>query len=196
MTTRFRTLLVGALLALSVTSLATAAEVVPTPADPIDAMTPAQAKRELAARRTTALARLQAYRSRGVFPRNRVTRGMANVFMDENGYLCAMATLIQASGRQDLVDQIAGDNNLIRMGETTSGPLYDWMLRSGLTVEEIALVQMPDMRMPEPAPVTWLPEENARIKGHILMVVNRLKKDTRISLTIAARRLQAAKQKT
>ena len=90
--------------------------------------------------------------------------------------------------------QIARDNNFIRLGEVTSGPVYQWMLRSGLTIEEIALVQLPDSREVI-GDIDWKPDEDRRINDHILMTVNRLTKDTRSSLVIAARRLAAALKK-
>ncbi len=160
-------------------------------ADPIDAMSPAAAKKELARRRAIALARLRAYRQAQIYPRNRGVDGLANVFIDELGQLCAMAKLIQLSGRQDLVDQIHRENNLIRLGTVTSGPIHAWILRSGLTLEEVALIQLPDSRW-EPNPV-WIQEENFRINAHLDMVYTRLKKDGARSLTTAARRLLATR---
>ncbi len=163
----------------------------PVVVDPIDAMSPAAAKKELARRRSIALARLRAYRQAAIYPRNRGIDGLANVFIDELGQLCAMAKLIQLSGRQDLVDQIHRENNLIRLGTVTSGPIHAWILRSGLTLEEVALIQLPDSRW-EQNPV-WIEEENFRINAHLDMVYTRLKKDGARSLTTATRRLLATR---
>ncbi|MCC6998077.1 MAG: hypothetical protein IT370_25915 [Deltaproteobacteria bacterium] len=163
----------------------------PVVADPIDAMSPAAAKKELARRRAVALARLRAYRQAQVYPRNRGIDGLANVFIDELGQLCAMAKLIQLSGRQDLVDYIHQTNNLIRLGTVTSGPIHAWILRSGLTLEEVALIQLPDSRWEQNQ--IWIQEENFRINAHLDMVYTRLKKDGSRSLTTAARRLLATR---
>jgi len=234
MSTRFKRLLGAALLALSLSSATAFAEFSQPPAgwagadvkvvqppvarpnplpldglakvaDPIDQMTPAQAKLELARRRAVNLARLRAFRKRGVFPQNLYIDGLVNLFRDEQGRLCAMATLIQQSGRQDLVDAIAAANNTVRMGEVTSGPLFDWILRSGLTLEEVGLIQLPDSRIGEfpppnfiipgerPRPVlpTIVPAsfERKRITDHIIMVERRLSRDSKSSLALALARL-------
>ncbi len=249
MSTRFKRLLGGALLALSLSSATAFADfsqppagwevrngavetppappvddVVPAPpaavpparvnplplanlakvADPIDKMTPAKAKAELARRRAINLKRLADFRKKGVFPQNLYIDGLVNLFRDEQGRLCAMATLIKASGRQDLVDAIALENNTVRMGEVVSGPLFDWILRSGLTLEEVGLIQLPDSRigggediiyrpgeLPQPVLPTIVPAsyEKKRITDHIIMVERRLQKDSKSSLKLALARL-------
>jgi hypothetical protein len=52
-----------------------------------------------------------------------------------------MAHLIAASGRMDLVDKVARENNTLQLADVTGGPLWDWMLASGLTREEIIRIQ-------------------------------------------------------
>ncbi|MBA3458234.1 MAG: hypothetical protein H0T42_34450 [Deltaproteobacteria bacterium] len=71
------------------------------------------------------------------------TGGTLNVWQDPAGSFCAAATIIRASGQTTLVDQIAEDNNFIRLAAVTSGPLMDWILTSGLTQAELALIQRP-----------------------------------------------------
>lgn len=67
--------------------------------------------------------RLRDYAANGVFPKNRVRPGMANIFIDEHGALCAAANLIALSGNRALVDDTANTNNLIRLADVKAGPL-------------------------------------------------------------------------
>jgi hypothetical protein len=95
---------------------------------------------ELAARRAQMIGWLHDYRERGVFPLDASGRPLS-VFMDQNGNRCPMAELIHKSGRDDLVAAVVKENNAVRLAEVHEGPLYDWMLASGLTQTEIAMVQ-------------------------------------------------------
>lgn len=98
---------------------------------------------QLAAARAANLARFRAYQRKGVFPNNTYAGDKLNVWRDDAGNLCAAATIINASGEVDLVEQVAGEDNFIRLGSVTSGPLMDWILTSGLTQAEIAAIQEP-----------------------------------------------------
>lgn len=98
---------------------------------------------KLAAARAANLARFRAYQQKGVFPNNTYGDGKLNVWRDDAGNLCAAATIINASGELGLVEQVAGEDNFIRLGDVTSGPLLDWILTSGLTQAEIAAIQEP-----------------------------------------------------
>ncbi|HUH03653.1 MAG TPA: hypothetical protein VML75_16775 [Kofleriaceae bacterium] len=97
----------------------------------------------LAARRALNLQRLHTYATAGVFPKNRHSDGPLNVFIDEDGHICAAANLIDLDGHGDLVRATAASNNFLVLRDVTSGPLMDWMLTSGFTQEEIALIQEP-----------------------------------------------------
>lgn len=95
---------------------------------------------ELAARRARAVEWLHDYRDKGVFPTDEV--GMPwSVFMDKHGVLCPMAQMIRNSGHDDLVTAVYLKANDLRLADIDQGPLYDWMLHSGLTIGEIAMVQ-------------------------------------------------------
>ena len=93
--------------------------------------------------RAANLARFRAYQQKGSFPSNVYTGSALNVWRDEDGKLCAAATIIRASGQTALVDQTAEDDNFIRLASVTSGPMMDWILTSGLTQAELALIQRP-----------------------------------------------------
>lgn len=68
--------------------------------------------------------------------------------------------------------------------------VYDWILTSGLTQEEIAFAQLPDMPV-GPGP-DWIDRENQRIVAHLEAVEKKLQQNTAASLTIAVNRLMKA----
>lgn len=100
---------------------------------------------KLAQQRAANLARFRAYRQGGVFPSNTFDTRKLNVWMDADGHLCAAATIINASGQTDLVQQVADQSNFIRLADVKQGALMDWILTSGLTQDEIAAIQEPFM---------------------------------------------------
>ncbi|HYR99459.1 MAG TPA: hypothetical protein VEO58_10615 [Gemmatimonadales bacterium] len=62
---------------------------------------------------------LHEYWVRGVFPKNTSVPGArVPVFVDRYGTRCAMAYLIEQSGRGDLVARVAATNNNVRIRET------------------------------------------------------------------------------
>src|SRR6266568_2973095 len=64
------------------------------------------------AQRTRLIAWLHEYRNAGIFPINDSFPGrMVPFFRDSKGTLCAMAYLIDRSGRSDIVDRIARTQN-------------------------------------------------------------------------------------
>ena len=97
----------------------------------------------LAVVRAHNLAAFHAYAAAGVYPSNIYTDGELNVWRDDDGHFCAAATMIRASGEIALTDRVADQTNNIKLGDVTQGPLMDWMLTSGLTQDEVALIQRP-----------------------------------------------------
>jgi hypothetical protein len=105
--------------------------------------------------RAANLAAFRTYQTKGIFPSNTYKPGKLNVWLDENGNLCAAATIIKMSGKADLVSKVAEQNNFIRLADVKQGPLMDWILASGFTQAEIAMIQepfMPVVREPALAP--------------------------------------------
>lgn len=158
----------------------------------------AQVRAALAKARATNLAAFRAYQKKGVFPSNTFTGGKANVWLDAAGNYCAAATIIKMSGQDALVAKVAEQNNFIRLADVEQGPLMDWMLTSGFTQEEIALIQepfMPVMREPvEPSrPMlvdgTLRQAEDARLRATYRKVDKRLVEQQKTSLDRAADRL-------
>lgn len=95
------------------------------------------------AQRERLIAWLTEYRNAGVFPVNdRFPDRMVPFFRDSKGTLCAMAYLIDRSGRRDIVDRIAQTQNNALIPDLASDPqLAAWLERSGLTVGEAARIQ-------------------------------------------------------
>jgi hypothetical protein len=124
--------------------------------------------RALAARRDHNLAVFRAYRKAGTYAHNFVRTGPLNVWLDVEGHLCAAANMIDKDGQHDLVMKTAAASNQIRLLDVTDGPLLDWILTSGLTLEEIDRIQMPqDMERLNGAgraPARWRIAEDARLR--------------------------------
>jgi hypothetical protein len=119
---------------------------------PVRIVDRAALRAKLLEHRAANLERFRAYRKAGIYPDNVYTPGLANVWRDQAGHYCAAATIIRASGQAALVAEVAGQDNFIKLADVTSGPLLDWILTSGLTQAEIALIQRPFR------PVTTRPE--------------------------------------
>ena len=86
---------------------------------------------------------LREYRDAGVFPQNDRFPGRAvPFFRDSRGVLCAMAYLIERTGRKDLVDRVADAQNNARIRELSGNQdLRAWLDSVGMSVEEAARVQ-------------------------------------------------------
>jgi hypothetical protein len=115
-----------------------------------DVLDRATVRNALAARRAKNLAAFRAYRKTRVYPINDVRIGPLNVWRDAEGHLCAAATMIDQDGMHELVAKTAETNNFIRLLDVTEGPLLDWMMTSGLTLEEIDRIQLPMVRVEPP----------------------------------------------
>lgn len=134
-----------------------------------------------------------------MFPNNTYNGKIINVWRDDAGDLCAVATMVNASD-PTLVNRVAEQNNFIRLGTVTTGPLMDWILASGFTQEEIAQIQLPDSpvtRRPMPHPIERpIPvearlraAETARLVAQFKLVDQKLVKDQKASLELAVTRL-------
>ncbi|MGH7714118.1 MAG: hypothetical protein ACREOG_22750 [Gemmatimonadaceae bacterium] len=93
--------------------------------------------------RTQLVAWLREYRDAATFPLNNgVSPRTVPIFRDARGVLCAMAYLIQRSGRGDLVADIAASRNTAYIGELADDPrLIAWLDSTGLSVDEAARIQ-------------------------------------------------------
>ena len=158
----------------------------------------------LAARRAARVQNLRVYATRRQFPLNLGEPGLAHVFMDHRGVRCAMAELIWQSGAKDLVMHYVETDNDVVIAEQTDGPLIDWVLTSGLTMEEVAFVQVPGFNVSEweetggpRAPVARavdpdkraLAVETQRRRAHFRMALRQLEVSEPASLDLAIERL-------
>ena len=159
-----------------------------------------QVRAKLAAARTSNLARFRAYQNAGSFPSNTYTPGVANVWLDEDGHFCAAATIIKMSGNVALVDQIAEQNNFIKLGNVTQGPVMNWNLTSGLTQAEIIAIQEPFIGVSDdPGEPSWQAprivnngmrdREDARLRAKYKQVEAQIAKTAARSLDAATDRL-------
>ena len=98
--------------------------------------------------RTTAIATLAAYRDAARFPRNYDFPGQAvPYFVDRlTGIHCAVAHLLQQTGREDIVVRVAATNNNVWVPELAADTaLHGWLNTHGLTLAEAARIQVPYM---------------------------------------------------
>jgi len=99
--------------------------------------------REQHANRAKLITWLKEYRDAGRFPVNdQFLNESVPFFRDSQGTLCAMAYLVDRSGRGDIVDHIAKTRNNAYIAELTDDPmLVEWLDESGLSVAESARIQ-------------------------------------------------------
>lgn len=100
--------------------------------------------------RQTLIGWLREYRNAGAFPWNdRYPDRAMPFFRDSRGVLCAMAYLIDRSGRGDLVDRVAAARNNATIAELADDPaLVAWLDSTGLTLAEAGRIQ-PTYEPPE-----------------------------------------------
>jgi hypothetical protein len=98
---------------------------------------------EQRASRAKLIAWLREYRDAGRFPQNdRFPNRTVPFFRDSQRTLCAMAYLIDRSGRGDIVDHIAKTRNNAYIRDLTDDrALVAWLDTSGLSVSEAARIQ-------------------------------------------------------
>lgn len=84
---------------------------------------------------------LRRYVESGRFPHNHVKPGRVPVFIDPHGTPCAVAALLIGSGRRALAERIAAHDNLVYAEQIDEPELTAWAHDSGLTLEELALIQ-------------------------------------------------------
>ncbi len=92
--------------------------------------------------RVAQIIRLDLYRMRGRFPQNEHHAQLAiPIFVDHYGTACAVGHLMRESGWQQVVDTIERENNLVYVPDIKTGPVVHWIVYSGLTQEEAAMIQ-------------------------------------------------------
>ncbi|MFK8037529.1 MAG: toxin-antitoxin system YwqK family antitoxin [Crocinitomicaceae bacterium] len=84
---------------------------------------------------------LDAYNIEERFPVNNYREDRIPVFIDEYNTHCAVGHLLEKTGYEDLAQHIARTNNYAWVKEIKDTALIDWQKKSGLTVEELKLIQ-------------------------------------------------------
>lgn len=143
----------------------------------------AAVKAALLKRRAANSAAFHDYIVKGVYPHNTFRDGPLNVWLDGSNHFCAAATMIVKDGHQDLASATAKEHNNIRLLDVTEGPLLDWMLMSGFTIEEIDQIQAPAV-----LDVNY-DKEDAALKKHYLATEKFLKAHAAADLETATTRL-------
>ncbi len=97
------------------------------------------------------IADLAAYRDRGVFPHNHdFAESWMPYFVDHRGVLCAVAHLLESSGRRDIVDRVAAADNNVWVADLAGDREFErWLNASGLTLAEAARIQVPYIETPD-----------------------------------------------
>ena len=118
--------------------------------------------------RAALLQTLGAYRDRGLFPRNYDFPSAAvPYFVDRRtGILCAVAHLLAATGRRDLVDRVAAaDNNVWVMQLAGDKEFAGWLDAHGLLLSEAARIQVPYMSDVNPIVSAFGSRDNTYLAG-------------------------------
>ena len=175
------------MLALMTTILAAACHNGPAPTAPTAPTSSAHATTELAARRVQMIAWLHDYMEAGQYPTD--DAGLPrSVFVDAKGVRCPMAELIWRSGHQDLVEAVAREHNEVRLADVHEGPLVAWMESSGLTRDEVILIQGAadiDMVWLQEAPSQETILAKGEVRGRLESAEQALRSGTQHSLEVA-----------
>lgn len=93
-------------------------------------------------KRTHLLDLLHEYRTRGVFPCNSdETDERRPCFIDENGNICAVGYLLEQTAGRQAAELIASRHKYEAILEMKDQLIYDWVATTGLTLEELAIIQ-------------------------------------------------------
>ncbi len=116
-----------------------------TVADELRAVDVAQLAPDRAALRAELIGALDRYAERADFGiASRDADGRPATFVDDGGRRCAVAELLHASGRDDVVERVHATHNAAWIGELAQdAELVDWLDRHGLTLFEAARIQAP-----------------------------------------------------
>lgn len=120
-----------------------APSIVQLPADAPVAPSRAEVRAALLKMRAQNLAHFRAYYTAGIYPSNVHSKKTANIWRDQGDHFCAAATIMVKSGNQALAIELAETNNFIKLGDVKQGPVLDWIVMSGFTQDELALIQRP-----------------------------------------------------
>ena len=141
----------------------------------------------LAAHRDQQVERLETYSRAGAFPHDETVAPSLHVFKDAAGRLCAVANLVHADGRDDLVAATVREHNDLAIADVHGGAMGEWILASGLTQEELARIQVPAVYVPRVSEA----QLQAAVRAHIAEVEAELRANREASLDSAVERYVA-----
>jgi hypothetical protein len=151
-------------------------------------------REKLGARREMMIQRLHAYWTAGDFVQNPdPSGGPGHFILDARGKPCPLASVIQRSGRGDLVEEAARKNNNVKVVDLRDGPILEWILQSGLTQEECILIQRPSMSGKDIAQ-PFRDNEQRRLAKDLERIERTLRDLTDQNLTVAVKRMMAAER--
>lgn len=84
---------------------------------------------------------LDEYRLAGNFPINKGRQERIPVFIDDNDTHCAVGYLLQQTGHEELARKISAIDNYAWVKDIHLAELIQWQETSGLTIEELKLIQ-------------------------------------------------------
>lgn len=96
---------------------------------------------QLRANRTKNLDVLHSYTLAGKFPVNDEHMGRQPYFIDKFNTYCAVGYLMKESGGDDIAKDIERTQNSAYLKDIDHPRLMDWVKQSGLTIDELALIQ-------------------------------------------------------
>lgn len=152
---------------------------------------------KLAEHRKEQLERLEAYSNAGIFPRNYASKEPLHMLKDDDGRYCAVANLVHLDGYDDALDAEAETHNDLQFADVRDGALYDWILTSGLTQEEVAKIQAPAPQIVKPSKPEMKPQGpseddvKVQLQAHFEKVEKEILANTDQSLDVAVARLEA-----
>lgn len=113
--------------------------------------------------RSRLIATLVAYRDRGAFPRNYDFAAPTPYFIDrKTGILCAVAHLLESTGRRDIVDRVAAADNNVWVPALAGDTAFErWLDVNGITLAEAARIQVPYFG--DPPPVEAVAQRDGRV---------------------------------
>jgi hypothetical protein len=129
----------------------------------------------LARNRAANMVTLKQYQLNGRFPLNNRFAAPTPIFLDQGDTACAVGYLMRTTGWSEAVESVAQASNFVFINDVVDGPVLEWILQSGLTREEAALIQ-PAYRCNDPPTISTVPFTSgsltltyAPMDGHLSM---------------------------
>jgi hypothetical protein len=117
---------------------------------------------DLEDKRARILALFDAYIAKGTTPKNEHLPWRTPVFIDDAGTICAVGYLIEQTAGRPVAEKIAAEHRYSYLEEIAAAmpEVRDWVAASGLTLEELSLIQ-PGYEGPEiDHVVAWNPKKD------------------------------------